>query len=205
VFVDDVYHTIAREARAELKVKGSRFIGEAYLAGDEAEALVKLETVRKREHAATHHCFAWQIGLEGLTTFKYSDAGEPSGTAGRPIYDVIEGAGLTNTMIVVTRYFGGTKLGTGGLVHAYGNAAQAALKSAGVNTHYLTRTYRLVLDFSRYDSWLRQMAAMEAEIVESEFTDRVNLKVTIRRSRAGRLRDAFREVTAGKGLCEEID
>ncbi|MCK4606997.1 MAG: YigZ family protein, partial [candidate division Zixibacteria bacterium] len=118
--MDDQYYEIAGPARIEIKRKGSRFIAETGAVSSVEEAHEQLETVRSREHAATHHCYAYRVGIADEARFKYSDDGEPGGTAGRPIYDVICGCEVTNALLVVTRYFGGTKLGTGGLARAYG-------------------------------------------------------------------------------------
>src|SRR5512147_3198777 len=99
----DSYCTIAREATAEIKIKASRFIGEACLADTLETAVSRLENVRKREYSATHHCFAWRGAHDVPSDFKYSDDGEPSGTAGKPIFDILAGAGLSCTLVVVTR------------------------------------------------------------------------------------------------------
>src|SRR5690606_11612852 len=125
----DTYRVVAGTARAELREKGSRFIAEVFPVETEEEAAAAIEAVRRREHAATHHCTAYRLGPEG-ELFRASDDGEPSGTAGLPILRQIEARGLTNTLVVVTRYFGGTKLGRGGLIRAYGEAAARALDLA---------------------------------------------------------------------------
>ena len=203
--MDDSYLTIAREASAETKVKGSRFIGETYVVETVAEALERLEAVRKREYSATHHCYAYLVGRGNEQQFKYSDDGEPSGTAGKPIYDVLAGTGAINLLCVVTRYFGGTKLGTGGLVRAYGDAARAALDASGIKKHFLTDRFRMTVDFSLYDRWQRIVRDLEAEVVQADFTDVVTLEVVIRRSRSGRLREAFTELTSGQATIEEMD
>jgi uncharacterized YigZ family protein len=200
--MDDKYHTVHSEAATEIKVQGSRFIGEALCADSVDEAEAKLEKIRRREHAATHHCYAWRIGLGAQTTFKYSDDGEPNGTAGRPIYDVILGADLTDTLVVVTRYFGGTKLGTGGLAHAYSDSARQAIEHAGRVTKYLTARVHVTLEFSSYDRLLRTVHALDAVTVDSQFTDKVNLTLDVRQSRLEELRRAFIEITAGKGQIE---
>jgi uncharacterized YigZ family protein len=203
--VSDAYTTIRTESRVEIKVKGSRFIGETCLAGSVDEAMARLTAVRKRDYQATHHCYAYVTGWPDQAEFKYSDDGEPSGTAGRPIYDVITGNGLTNLLVIVTRYFGGTKLGTGGLVRAYGDAARAAVEASGRQEQFLTRDYRFVLEFARYDQWLREMDRLGATVVASEFTDEVTLRIRVRRSLAESLMAAFVELTSGKGEVEEID
>jgi uncharacterized YigZ family protein len=203
--VDDTYLTIEREARAEIKVKGSRFIAESFLTATLDDAVAKLETVRKREFQATHHCYAYIMGPVGAVQFKYSDDGEPSGTAGKPIYDLAAGRKLTNVLIVVTRYFGGTKLGTGGLAHAYSDSARAVLDESGVRTNYLTDRFRCTLDFPHYDSWQRELHRLGAQVADSQFTDRVSMVVEIRRSRVAELSEAFIELTSGKGRIEKAD
>jgi uncharacterized YigZ family protein len=201
--VDDTYLTIEREARAEIKVKGSRFIAESFLTATLDDALARLESVRKREFQATHHCYAYIVGKAGAAQFKYSDDGEPSGTAGKPIYDLAAGRKLTNVLIVVTRYYGGTKLGTGGLAHAYSDSARAVLDESGVRTNYLTDRFHCTLDFPQYDSWQRELHRLGAQVVASQFTDRVSMVVEIRRSRAAELAEAFVELTSGKGRIEK--
>lgn len=202
--MEDTYLTADHEDRTEIKVKGSRFIAESFLVGTVDEALEKLESVRKREYVATHHCYAYVVGIAGAPHFRYSDCGEPSGTAGKPIYDVIVGRGLTNLMVVVTRYFGGTKLGTGGLAHAYSDAARAVVDLSGVGTNYIKRRFRCDLDFSYYDIWQRELHRLEANIVDAQFAERVTLVVEIRLSRVEQLATRFAEVTSGKGRLEEI-
>jgi uncharacterized YigZ family protein len=203
--MDDEYYTIAREASIETKVKGSRFIGESFLATSLDQALEKLESVRRREHAATHHCYAYLVGLDGETVFKYSDDGEPNGTAGKPIYDVVCGAGITNVLVVVTRYFGGTKLGTGGLVRAYSDAARLALEGSGKKRHFITASFRVELEFPLYDRWLKIINRLDAKALNSDFSDIVRMDIDIRRSRASELQSAFVELTAGKGKIEATE
>jgi uncharacterized YigZ family protein len=202
--MDDEYRTIARPSRVETKVQGSRFIGEALMTQSIAESQAALESIRQREYDATHHCYGYRVGHDGVPQFKYSDDGEPNGTAGRPIYDAICGAGLTDLTLVVTRYFGGTKLGTGGLAHAYADSAQLALKEAGVVTRYLTRTARCTFEFPVYEKWQRQLVRLGARVLDSQFTADVTLQIEIRRSKFAELRAAFTEMTAGKGRFEEI-
>lgn len=203
--IEDEYRTIERESQGEIKVKASRFIGETFLVSTLDEALEKLQTVRKREHAATHHCYAYRVGLFGNETFKYSDDGEPNGTAGKPIYDVILGRDLNNLLVVVTRYFGGTKLGTGGLVRAYGNAAAMVVDESGQKTNYLTSRFRCIFGFALYDQWLKALNRLDGRVINSDFSDTVTLEVQIRKSKARDLESAFIELTSGKGQIETVD
>lgn len=200
--MEDVYHTIAREARAETKVKGSRFIAECAVAATVDEATAYLEAIRKREHAATHHCSAWTVGLFEERQFKYSDDGEPSGTASRPIYDLIEGRALSNCIVVVTRYFGGTKLGTGGLVRAYSEAARLALERAGEKEHFLTSVLTVGIEFPLYDLLAKTIHRLGARQIDARFTDRVAVDIEIRRSRAEELRNEIVQLSGGKAKIE---
>jgi uncharacterized YigZ family protein len=203
--MDDEYFTIQREARVEIRVKGSRFIGEAFPVAGVEEALERLEEVRKREHAATHHCYAYQVGLSSGRDFRYSDDGEPQGTAGKPIYDIVSGSGLTNVLVVVTRYFGGTKLGAGGLVRAYSDASKHALQQSGRKTVYMMTTYRVVLAYSVYDRFFELVNRLDGRVNKSDFSDVITLEVRIRRGSASEFEAAVRELTGGKGKIETIE
>jgi uncharacterized YigZ family protein len=202
--MEDRYLEIARESHIEIKIKGSRFIGETRLVSSAENAAAKLEEIRKREHSATHHCYAWQVGLAVDTVFKYSDDGEPTGTAGKPIYDVLVGSDLTNVLVVVTRYYGGTKLGTGGLVHAYGDAAREAIAASGVKERFLTDDYRMDIAFPHYDRLQQLLQRLEISIIDSRFTDQVSLDVRVRRSRSEQLMKSFIDLTSGRGSIEQI-
>lgn len=122
----DVYYTIKERKRAEIKVKGSRFIATASTASTKEAAMEFLEGIRTEFYDANHNCFAYRIGFRGLE-YRYSDDGEPSGSAGKPILFSIGKFGYSDIIVVVTRIFGGTKLGVGGLARAYSEAAETAL------------------------------------------------------------------------------
>ena len=202
--MDDLYYTIARETSVETKVKGSRFIGETCLTDDVESAMHRLQLIRKREYSATHHCWAYRIGTETDIHFKYSDDGEPTGTAGKPIYDVLEGSGVTNSLVVVTRYFGGTKLGTGGLVRAYGEAAKLVLELASRQEHFLTDHFALHMEFPWYNTVQQLMNRLGATVIDSQFTDTVDLTVSIRKSLADQFASEYVEVTQGKARHEKV-
>ena len=125
----DQFRTVYRGGTGEIVEKKSRFISTVRLVESEEEALSCLEALRKKYWDARHNCFVYIIG-ENQETVRCSDDGEPSGTAGRPMLDVVQGAGLRNVLVVVTRYFGGTLLGTGGLVRAYSQAVQEGLANS---------------------------------------------------------------------------
>lgn len=129
----EAYKTIASDNEKEIeKIKGSRFIGRLYRIEDRDNAEQKLDEVRKKFYDATHNCFAYSAGLDEQTVTRSSDDGEPSGTAGRPMMSVLESSGLKNVLLVVTRYYGGTNLGTGGLIKAYTEASKAVIENAEI-------------------------------------------------------------------------
>lgn len=128
----DTYFTILTPGTDEIVEKKSRFIGYAQPVASEDEANAFIEEIRKKHYDARHNCYAFAIGKEN-TLYRFSDDGEPQGTAGKPILEVISGNQVTDICIVVTRYFGGTLLGTGGLVRAYTEAAKRALQNAGIH------------------------------------------------------------------------
>lgn len=127
----DRYHTILNPGQDELTEKKSRFIGYAMPVESEEAAYALVEAIKKKHYDARHHCYAFAVGTEP-TLYRFSDDGEPQGTAGKPILEVMTGREVVNACIVVTRYFGGTLLGTGGLVRAYTEAARLALANAGI-------------------------------------------------------------------------
>ena len=200
----DSYFCAARASECELKEKGSRFIGRVYPIADRTKIEDTLDSLRKKEHDATHHCFAWRLRDEN-EAFRYSDDGEPGGSAGKPIYDQLCGADVTNTLVVVTRYFGGTKLGVGGLVRAYGSAAKAALEASGRVERFDLARFSVVVDFPLYKPLTRLAQELEATILNSDFSDRVTVELAVRQSRSERFEKRFTELTHGKGQLSRLD
>lgn len=141
------YQTLRGPGEETSIIKKSRFIGYAQPAETEEEAVRFIEGIRKKHWDANHNCYAYQIGFNDEIQ-KSNDAGEPAGTAGRPILEVIKKEELKNVVVVVTRYFGGTLLGTGGLIRAYGQTAGAALQAAGVVTRSLFQMVRVEIDYT---------------------------------------------------------
>ena len=194
----DSYLTIKEKAETETKIKGSKFIGCVFFCESENEAVSVLETIRKKYYDATHHCFAYRIGLGKEIIFRYSDDGEPNGTAGKPIYDRLEGPNLTNLILIVTRYYGGTKLGTGGLTHAYSETSRQVLDKAGTLEKYITEQISLELQFSDYSMAERTIHQIGGKIVESDFSDIVKLTVEIRLSQVQNLKSSLIDLTSGR-------
>lgn len=196
--MSDTYRTIDEPARAEQTVEGSRFLAEAMPVSDRRAATERIETIREREHKATHHCTAYRLGQEG-EDFRYDDDGEPSGTAGPPLLRQIDARDLTNTLVVVTRYFGGTELGTGGLARAYGDAASAALDRASVVEHVVRTPVRVRFDYDDTAPAEQVLRQFDTEVQESTYTDVTTLTVGVRRSEVDAFVDAFTNALSDRG------
>jgi len=195
---EDAYRTVSKVGKAEIEIKGSRFIAHALPASTVEEAEEKIEALRQHYHDATHNCYAYRIGTGPDLVYRFDDAGEPGGTAGRPILQAIEGKGLTDVAVVVTRYFGGTKLGAGGLVRAYSTAAAAALEAAEPVVRYFEDTFRVSFPYPFYNSVQQTLDQFGARVVRSAFAEKVTLVVAVRSSNLEDLLRALRDATAGK-------
>lgn len=192
------YRTIAEPVRIEIeRIKASRFIGDAGPAASAQEAKAFIEQVRAAFPDATHHCSAWRI--DGDET-RSSDDGEPSGSAGRPILKRIEGDDLNRVVVVVTRYFGGTKLGTGGLVRAYGAAARAALDAATIIEREAMATLRVEHAYEASGAVAGVLAHHGLEPIESKYDTSVHLRIAVPVAEVERVAGALREATAGQAL-----
>ena len=171
--------TVAAPCRAEIdKIKGSRFIGNAYPLAEAGAAPDIVEAVAREYPDASHHCWAYSLAPGG-DQFRFSDAGEPSGTAGRPILDQLEGRDLCFPLVVVTRFFGGTKLGRGGLVRAYGAAAAAVLDVAEIRRIPITRTCVLELAYSDTAPIGGVLAAFDVTPREASYGEKTRLVVEV--------------------------
>lgn len=196
------YSTIAAEVEHEIdKVKGSRFLALAAPVKTPEEALAVVERARKRFHDARHWGFAWRLGPSGAE-LRYSDDGEPSGSTGKPIFQELEGRELCDVVVVVTRWFGGTKLGVGGLVRAYGGAAGAALDLAERRTVVLTERLRLTYAYDCAGPIEGLLAELDLRPAEATYTDEVQLELDVPLGKIERLLEEFRDRTAGRGRVE---
>ena len=177
------YQPIASN-QSELKVKGSRFIADIFPIQSEAEALELIGAIRKREHSASHHCYAFSLGTGDRALFRMNDDGEPAGTAGKPIYSALCGANLVNTLAVVTRYFGGTKLGKGGLIRAYSGVVQEAIITLKVEKFIPMAELTCQAGFDEANLVYRVIENFKGEILEQTYTDQVKILFRISRDHA---------------------
>lgn len=190
------YLTAAGYGEAEYEDKRSRFLGHVRSVTTETEAKAFLEAVRARYPDATHHVYAY-ILREG-NILRWSDDGEPGGTSGQPTLGVLQGAHLTDVMCVTARYFGGTLLGSGGLVRAYSNAARAALAAAGTAKMTLWREGGFNCSYARYDRLCRLLADRGARVEESSFGAEVSVRFTAPEGQCEVIAAALRECTSGE-------
>ena len=173
------YRTLLRAAQDEFIVNKSRFIGHGRPCDTEAEALAFLAEMRARYKDATHNCYAYIIGAN-MGVMRYSDDGEPGGTAGMPIIEVMKARGVTNCAVVVTRYFGGVLLGAGGLVRAYSQGAAVAINACGVGVMHPTARYLLEVAYpmlNRMDYFLKDQPVI---VEDKAFTDVITYTLVVR-------------------------
>ncbi len=177
----DSYRTISRNpVSAEIKVKGSRFIAHIIRCDSREEAESEYALIRKKYYDATHNCVAWRIDAD---EFRFSDDGEPSGTAGRPILNAIESMEIFQVMVVVTRYFGGTKLGSGGLFRAYGDAALEGLKQAKIELKTRLKSIGLVTGYGHLKDVHHLIGKYDGRIGNEDYAGEIHLTVQIPLSR----------------------
>ena len=210
----DSYQTIASPSEGEYKEKGSKFLAYAYPMDAESDLDGFMASLRDIHPKARHYCYAYKLGLDG-TRFRANDDGEPSGTAGKPIYGQILSFGLTNVCIIVIRYFGGTKLGASGLIHAYKEASKAALDNAAIIEKYLYISYQLTFGYDHMGHIMNALKDPDIEITTKFFEDHcvVNIQIrlsvenqAIHRLKARLLNKSLEEVTSETvvDFCEMV-
>lgn len=173
-----LYTTLAREASAEFTEKKSLFIGYATPVRTEQDALDFIAKIRKKHSDATHNVYAYQLNGGGVA--RYSDDGEPQGTAGVPVLDIIKKSGADDVCVVVTRYFGGILLGAGGLVRAYAAGAKAAIDAAGIVTYENYTEFKLASGYSEYQKLEYELPRYHVKVDSTDFGGDVTLKLAIR-------------------------
>lgn len=188
----------AHAVRDEIRASNSRFIANLAPATSVGEARAFIASIRAEMPDATHHVYAYVIGHGATTTLGMSDDGEPSGTAGRPALAVLNGSGLGDVVVVVTRYFGGTLLGTGGLVHAYGDAVRAVVAIAPRVEKIARQQCILAMSYAQYEGVKRTLALYDHRIDDEQFAGDVTMTVTLRVADVEAIRVILIEQTAGQ-------
>lgn len=181
--MEDSYLTIAQPGEAVYKERSSKFLAFAYPVSDEGEIKEILDGLRKEYYDATHHCYAWRLGTNG-EQYRCNDDGEPSGTAGRPILGQMLSRGITQCLIVVVRYFGGTKLGVPGLIQAYRESAQAAIDNCTVIETTVDVRIGIEFPYVAMNDVMRIVKEENPRIEEQRFDNICSMRLSIRKSRA---------------------
>ncbi|WP_271628663.1 YigZ family protein [Caldicellulosiruptor sp. DIB 104C] len=195
------YKTIKQNARTEIVEKRSRFIASAFRVENQHEVDYFLNEVRKEFYDATHNVYAYTYGIE-YPIQKYSDDGEPQGTAGLPVMEVIRKNGLSNVLVVVTRYFGGILLGASGLVRAYTQAAAASIEKAGILEYHECEKIIVTLDYPNFEKIRWLIEKTNAKILGIEYSQVVDIIVLVRVEDVESLIKNISDVTAGNFLVE---
>lgn len=196
------YRVLYNEGTGELTEKKSRFIATLRPVKSEKEAEAFIEEMRKKYWDANHNCYAWVIG-EKMEAVRCSDDGEPSGAAGRPMLDVLTGAGICNVCTVVTRYFGGTLLGVGGLVRAYSGAVQEGLQNSRILTVCPGGKFTVDTDYNGSGKLSYLFGQQEIRTLDREYTDRVLYTILVPDEKLELLKKAISETTDGKAVLTE--
>jgi uncharacterized YigZ family protein len=189
--LNDTYKTIAFPSEEILfKEKNSKFFGYAFPVTTEDEIKNHLEILRKQHYGAVHFCYAFQIGTEKIQ-FRANDDGEPSNTAGAPIYGQIQSFGVTNVLVVVVRFFGGIKLGVGGLISAYRTAAQMALEASEIVEKTINIHYIVSFDYKNMNKVMRVIKEKNLEIVSQTMNESCEIEIATRKKNAEMVFDIF--------------
>ena len=204
---EKLYITIKGRAEARFEEKKSVFIGYACHVESEEEALSFVKEIKEKHKDATHNCYGYV--MKGGILCRYSDDGEPQGTAGKPILDMLVKSGVDDVCVVVTRYFGGTLLGTGGLVHAYSLGAKMAVEAAGIVQFKNYVVFKVTASYSDYQKISFELEKCDAIIDSTDYADNVTVQFAVKEANADLISKRITEISSGKNeairLCERFD
>lgn len=190
---DDLYRTIARPSEGDVfKDRNSKFLGFAFPVTDEDQVKDHLESLKKEHYSARHWCYAYQIGTETIK-YRANDDGEPNNSAGMPIYGQIQSFNLTNVLVVVIRYYGGVKLGVGGLINAYRTGAQFALDSAKIIQKKIKVTYQLKFEYKNLSKVMRLIKENNIEINMQKLELSCLLEISVRKGDSLKIFELFNQ------------
>ncbi len=188
----DEYQTLTSTAESLIKEKGSKFFGYAFPIADEEEVKIYVEELKALHPKARHHCYAFRLGYKG-EIFRANDDGEPSGSAGKPILNAILSAELTNTLVVVVRYFGGTLLGVPGLIQAYKESSVLALAEAEKEIRTINTEVRIDYDFPQTNVVMQLVKKLDLRVKEQVFEERAGIILEVRLSLVDEIKKALEE------------
>ena len=191
---NDTYKTITRPSKEALfKDKNSKFFGYAFPVNSEEDVKSNIEILKKQHHSARHWCYAYQIGTEEIS-YRANDDGEPNNSAGMPIYGQIQSFNVTNVLVVVVRYFGGVKLGIGGLINAYKTGAQMALDSSRIVTKTINKDYLIKFDYKNMNKVMRIIKEKQLKIVNQKLELDCQIHISVRKKDAKSIFEIFKQI-----------
>ncbi|WP_299127695.1 YigZ family protein [uncultured Winogradskyella sp.] len=186
--IKDTYKTVAQMCKGELfKDKNSKFYGYTFPVNSEKDIKLHLDTLKKEHHSARHWCYAYQLGYGNNLKYRVNDDGEPSNSAGQPIYGQIQAFNLTNVLIVVIRYYGGVKLGVGGLINAYRTGAKLALENALIIEKTINKNFKLKFEYKNMSKVMRILKDYDVEIANRILNENCLLEISVRKSNASKI------------------
>lgn len=189
--IKDTYRTLTKASEEVLfKDRNSKFFGYAFPVKHEEEIKQHLEELKKKHHSARHWCYAWQLGKDN-SQFRANDDGEPSNSAGMPIYGQIQSFDVTNILIVVVRYFGGVKLGVGGLINAYRTAAQMALEASNIVTRTIDKRFEIAFDYPEMNKVMRVIKENNLNVINQILELDCRIIISVRKKEAERIYEKF--------------
>ena len=198
----DTYHTIKSPTEGIFRDRGSKFIAYAFPVFNESDWQDALSSVKKLHPKARHHCYAYRIGTD-KNNYRANDDGEPSGTAGRPILGRIDSYGLSNVIVIVVRYFGGTLLGASGLINAYKESTHLALETAKIIEKKVKNIYAISFDYSLMSDVMNAIKKLNIEITHQEFEISALIKIAIQKSLSEETLNKLRATIAKVRMDEE--
>ncbi|MBO7628332.1 MAG: YigZ family protein [Bacteroidales bacterium] len=190
---EDSYKTIAKPSEGSYSEKRSKFLAYAFPVQSEQEVKERLAEIQKKHWDARHHCYAYILGAH-KDAYRMNDNGEPSGTAGRPIYGQLLSKDLTNTLVIVVRYFGGIKLGVSGLQNAYKVAAREALEAAVIEERTVQETYRVTFEYVKMNDIMQILKDPEVQVLDRQSYMQCVYTISVRQREADRITSALRKV-----------
>ncbi len=191
--MNDEYRTIETEATGYFKDKGSKFFAYAYPVKDEDEVKDIIQALKKEHHSARHHCYAWRMGTEEIAT-RANDDGEPSSTAGKPILGQLTSYDITNILVVVVRYFGGTLLGVSGLINAYKSATIEVLENVDIITKRIENTFELRFEYPLLNTVMQTIKQEGLDITTADFKESCRLLFSVGKSEALKALQTFENI-----------
>lgn len=190
---EDTYKEISEHSAAQFKDRGSKFFAHAYPVRDEEDIKAVLEELKKKYYDARHHCYSWILNPD-KSAYRINDDGEPSGSAGRPIHGQLQSFDLTNTLVVVVRYFGGTKLGIPGLINAYRTASREALENAHICEKLIKDVYLVEFTYPDMNMVMKILKDEELDQFDQDFGIDCKLKFAVRKNDSERIFEMFRKI-----------